>query len=124
MPTNTTKLDWTPSKFLATKIEFVMLIMSDVETEDELGQQLHKILECYMFMLIRTKHRFTTDPSEREDMITTIHFLDELFHQILEQPEAKGWYFGIQADNNIAYSLANLLIQVRNELLIAIAIRH
>ena len=72
-------------------------------------------------MLIRAKHRFSTDPEEFEEMKSTIHSLDEMFHELQEQPEATGWFFGIQAGNNIVYSLCNMLIQVRNELLLSIA---
>jgi len=120
----TIKPNWTPAKLLTTKIEFITLIMADIDHTDEWGRRLYSILESYWFMLVRQQKKFTTDPSEREEMKTTIHSLDEMFHELMEQDGMQHWYYGVQAGDNLGFVLGNLLIQVRNELLVAIAIRN
>ena len=95
--------------------------MADIDQADEWGRRLYPILECYWFSLIRQQKGFQTDPEEFQEMKDTIHALDEVFHELMEQTEMTGWHYGIQPGNNLGFALANLLVQVRNESLIAIA---
>ena len=123
MPTNTIKLEWTPAKLLATKIEFITLIMADIETSDEYGRKLYSILEPYLYLLIRQHKGFTTDPEEFQEMKNTIHALDALFCDLMSQQDGDGSTGTTECRlaTTCVSRLANLLIQIRNELLIAIA---
>jgi hypothetical protein len=119
---NKTKIDiqWTPAKRIAVQIEFINQIMANAATEYEEGSKLYKILEVYVHCLLRQQHGFGTDAEEFDEMKETIHSLDDLFLSIREQPEMKDWFYGIQAGNNLGFALCNLLINVRNELLLSI----
>ena len=116
-----TKPVWTAKTILAAKIEFIALIMADIDSEDKNGQKMFRVFRTYLEMLIRQREGFSTDADEFEDMKAVIEPLDECFWELREEPEMQGWFFGNPSGNNMAYALANLLIQVRNELLISIA---
>ncbi|MBB5331795.1 hypothetical protein [Tunturiibacter gelidoferens] len=118
---NKTKFDiqWTLAKRLTVEIEFVNQIMADAATEHEEGIKFYKILECYVHSLLRKQHGLATDAEEVEEMKQTIHSLDELFLSVREEPEMEGWFYGIQG-NNLGFALCNLLIHVRNEMLLSI----
>jgi hypothetical protein len=118
-----TKIDsiqWTLAKRLEVQIEFINQIMATVATEFEEGAKLYQILQTYVHSLLRQQHGFTTDAEEFDQMKETIHSLDELFISLREEPEMESWFYGIYDANNLGYALLNLLIHVRNELLLTI----
>jgi hypothetical protein len=116
--------EWEPARRERLKIAGLGVVMDDIDQTIEWGSRLYGVLDCYRSCLWRQHSRIPTRPSEREQMKTTIHTLDDIFHELMEQPEAEGWYYGIYTADNLAYGLANLLIAARNELLCTIAIRH
>jgi hypothetical protein len=98
--------------------------MDDIDTTLEWGRKLYKVLDCYHSSLWRQHSKIPTYQHERDQMISTVHTLDECFRALMAEPEAEGWYFGIATIDNLAHGIGNLLITIRNELLLAIAFRH
>jgi hypothetical protein len=112
--------EWEPARRERLKIVSLGVIIDDLDTDTPLGQKLYRVLETFRCLLMRQYHGFDTDQAEQEQMKETIHTLDEVFLELRGQPEAEGWYFGIDSADNLAYGLGNMLITVRNELLLQV----
>ena len=116
--------EWEPARRQRLKIASLGVVIDDIDTEDEWGSKLYRVLKCYQSSLLRQYQKQPTSSAEREQMKESIQALDECFHALMEEPEMAGWFYGIDTDDNLGYGIANLLITVRNELLLAIAIRY
>ena len=109
----------TSQQKLDVKLEFVKLVISDVETEYREAdgvERLLEILEVYEHLLLRTKLKMQTDLDDLTDLRKAVQDAGELIQDMhINEPELmQGWYHGAIPKNK-AHALASLLARVMVE---------
>jgi hypothetical protein len=112
---------WTPAKRLELKIETIRQLMDDCQTEEELGQKMYDILGCNLNVLHCQQRGQQFGKFMVDDIKEQIESADEMLLELNEaEPEMMtGWYFGSTPKND-AWAFANLLAQIRVDLLVAL----